>query len=182
MATKAQGIEVAMLENALLQALQEAITPSRISTDQTTLNVLARDALHPGRMPGWTVTQPLCVVRPEHTSEVATVIRLANTYGIPVIPVGGGSGLMGGAASIVPGVVLDLRGLQEIHIRPADRMADVGAGATIQALNQAAAPYGLMCAHDPWTVAVATVGGRLAPIVLAIWEGNMAPWGTRCWG
>ena len=88
-----------MLENALLQALQEAITPSRVYTDHKTLSILARDALHPGRMPGWTVAEPLCVVRPEHTSEVAAVVRLANTHGVPVIPVGGGSGLMGGAAS-----------------------------------------------------------------------------------
>src|SRR6266478_2112383 len=105
-----------MSENALLQALQEAVPPSKVYTDHNTLNILARDALHPGRMPGWTVAQPLCVVRPEHAAEVAAVVRLANTYGIPVIPVGGGSGLMGGAASIVPGVVLDLRGLQELHI------------------------------------------------------------------
>src|SRR5215831_17432348 len=147
-----------MLENALLQALQKAITPSRIYTDHMTLNLLARDALHPGRMPGWAVTQPLCVVRPEHTSEVAAVVCLANTYGIPVIPVGGGSGLMGGAASIVPGVVLDLRGLQEIHIRPADRMADVSARLTIRPWYHPAGADGLMCRNVPWTVAVATIG------------------------
>jgi len=115
-----------MSENALLQALQEAVPASKVYTDPNTLNVLARDALHPGRMPGWTVAEPLCVVRPEHTAEVAAVVRLASTHGVPVIPIGGGSGLMGGAASLVPGLVLDLRGLQEIHVRPADRMADVG--------------------------------------------------------
>ena len=89
---------------------------------------------------------------------------------------------MGGAASLVPGLVLDLRGLQEIHVRPADRMADVGAGVTIQALNQAAAPHGLMCGHDPWTVAVATVGGTIGTNSLGYLGENMAPWGTRCWG
>ena len=57
-----------MSENALLQALQEAVTASKVYTDHNTLNVLARDALHPGRMPGWTVAEPLCVVRPEHTA------------------------------------------------------------------------------------------------------------------
>src|SRR5262245_2731994 len=133
-----------MSENVLLTALHAAISPARVYTDAPTLDVLARDALHPGRLPGWTVVQPLCVVRPEHTAEVAAVIRLATAHRIPVIPIGGGSGLMGGAASVVPGLVLDLRGLRGIHIRPADRMADVGAGATIQALNEAAAPHGLM--------------------------------------
>ena len=138
-----------MSANALLPALQEAVSPSRIYTDHNTLDILARDALHPGRMPGWTVAEPLCVVRPEHTTEVAAAVRLAYTHGVPVIPIGGGSGLMGGAASLVPGLVLDLRGLQAIQVRAADRMADVGAGMTLEALNQAAAPHGLMLPREP---------------------------------
>jgi FAD/FMN-containing dehydrogenase len=171
-----------MSQNALLQALQEAVTVSKVYTDHNTLNVLARDALHPGRMPGWTVAEPLCVVRPEHTAEVAAVVRLASTHGVPVIPIGGGSGLMGGAASLVPGVVLDLRGLQEIHVRPADRMVDVGTGVTIQALNQAAAPHGLMCGHDPWTVAVATVGGTIGTNSLGYLGGKYGAMGDQVLG
>jgi alkyldihydroxyacetonephosphate synthase len=171
-----------MSENALLKALHETIAPARVYTDQQTLGVLARDALHPGRLPGWTVAEPLCVVRPEHTAEVAAVIRFATTHRIPVFPVGGGSGLMGGAASVVPGLVLDLRGLQDIHIRPADRMADAGAGVTIQALNQAAAPHGLMCAHDPWTVAVATVGGTIGTNSLGYLGGKYGAMGDQVLG
>ncbi len=171
-----------MSENALLKALHETIAPARVYTDQQTLSVLARDALHPGRLPGWSVAQPLCVVRPEHTAEVAAVLRFATTHRIPVIPVGGGSGLMGGAASVVPGLVLDLRGLQAIHIRPADRMADAGAGVTIQALNQAAAPHGLMCAHDPWTVAVATVGGTIGTNSLGYLGGKYGAMGDQVLG
>jgi FAD/FMN-containing dehydrogenase len=171
-----------MSENALLQALQEAMPPSKVSIDHNTLNVLARDALHPGRMPGWRVAEPLCVVRPEHTAEVAVVVRLASMHGVPVIPIGGGSGLMGGAASLVPGLVLDLRGLQEIHVRPADRMADVGAGVTIQALNQAAALHGLMCGHDPWTVAVATVGGTISTNSLGYLGGKYGAMGDQVLG
>src|SRR5262249_45197184 len=171
--------EAPMSENALLKALYETIAPARVYTDQQTLSVLARDALHPGRLPGWSVAQPLCVVRPEHTAEVAAVIRFATLHRLPIIPVGGGSGLMGGAASVVPGLVLDLRGLQEIHIRPADRMAEAGAGVTIQALNQAAAPHGLMCAHDPWTVAVATVGGTIGTNSLGYLGGKYGAMGDQ---
>ena len=36
------------------------------------------------------------------------MVRLANVRRVPVIPLGGGSGLMGGATSVTPGVVLDL--------------------------------------------------------------------------
>lgn len=171
-----------MSDNALLTALYETIPPTRVYTDAQTLGVLARDALHPGRLPGWSVVEPLCVVRPEETAEVAAVMRFASTHRIPVIPIGGGSGLMGGAASVVPGLVLDLRGLQDIHMRPADRMADVGAGVTLQALNQAAAPHGLMCAHDPWTVAVATVGGTISTNSLGYLGGKYGAMGDQVLG
>jgi alkyldihydroxyacetonephosphate synthase len=89
---------------------------------------------------------------------------------------------MGGAASIVTGVVLDLRQLQEIRIRPADRMADVGAGVTLAMLNQAAASHGLMCAHDPWTVAVATVGGTISTNSLGYLGGKYGSMGAQVLG
>jgi FAD/FMN-containing dehydrogenase len=172
-----------MGEDAIVSALREAIGAPAVCTDRDILLLLARDALHPERFAETgQIVQPLCVVRAQHTQAVATVLRLANVYNTPVIPVGGGSGLMGGAASVTPGVVLDLRQLQEIHIRPADRMADVGAGVTIAALNQAAATHGLMCGHDPWTVAVATVGGTLSTNSLGYLGGKYGAMGYQALG
>ncbi len=109
-------------------------------------------------------------------------MHLANTHRVPVVPMGGGSGLMGGAASIVAGLLLDLRGFKAIHIRPTDRMADVGAGVTIRELNQAAAPYGLMCGHDPWTVAVATIGGTIGTNGLGYLGGKYGAMGDQVLG
>lgn len=172
-----------MSEDMIVQALREAIDPAAIYTDHDTLALLARDALHPERFPAGTkVVRPLCVVRPYTTPEVAAVLRLANAYTRPVIPMGGGSGLMGGAASIIPGIVLDLRQLHTIQIKPADRMADVGAGVTIKALNQAAAEHGLMCGHDPWTVAVATIGGTLSTNGLGYLGGKYGAMGDQVLG
>jgi alkyldihydroxyacetonephosphate synthase len=89
---------------------------------------------------------------------------------------------MGGAASTVPGIVLDLRGLQHITIRAADRAAEVGAGVTMHTLNRAAAPYGLMCGHDPWTVAVATVGGTIGTNSLGYLGGKYGAMGDQVLG
>jgi alkyldihydroxyacetonephosphate synthase len=61
-------------------------------------------------------------------------------------------------------------------------MADVGAGVTIQALNQAAARHGLMCAHDPWTVAVATVGGTIGTNSLGYLGGKYGAMGDQVLG
>jgi FAD/FMN-containing dehydrogenase len=171
------------MSNTILQALHSVIDASRVCTDQNTRRFLARDALHPQRLPpAAAAVEPLCVVRPESTAEVAAVVQVANTYRTPVIPMGGGSGLMGGAASLVPGIVLDLGGLQEITIRPADRMAEVGAGVTMNDLNRAAAPHGLMCGHDPWTVAVATVGGTIGTNSLGYLGGKYGAMGDQVLG
>ena len=167
----------------VLNALMASLGPSRIRTDDASLTLLACDAMHPSRLPvGTESAQPLCVVSPQSTAEVQEAVRLANTHRVPVIPLGGGSGLMGGAASVTPGVVLDLCRLTAVRIRPADRMAEAGAGATIAALNAAAKPHGLMCGHDPWTVSVATVGGTIATNSLGYLGGKYGAMGDQVLG
>ena len=172
-----------MAKGMIVQALCEAIDPQVVCTDADTLDLLARDALHTERLPpGVEMAQPVCVVQPHTAEQVAAVLRVANETPCPVIPIGGGSGLMGGAASIIPGIVVDLRRLDHLHIRAADRMADVGAGITINALNQAAAKHGLMCGHDPWTVAVATVGGTISTNSLGYLGGKYGAMGDQVLG
>ena len=46
---------------------------------------------------GWEATLPQAVVRPKTTEEVSQVLRLCNEHGVPVIPYGGGSGVLAGA-------------------------------------------------------------------------------------
>ncbi len=171
-----------MSEDEIVQRLHEAIEPTMICTDIDTRAFMARDALNPSRLPAGEPAQPVCVVRPQSTADVASILCVANATGCPVIPVGGGSGLMGGASSVIPGIVLDLRQLQDIEIRAADRMADVGAGVTIKALNEAAAPHGLVCGHDPWTVAVATVGGTISTNSLGYLGGKYGAMGDQVYG
>ena len=172
-----------MARETIVQALREAIDPEVVSTDADTLDLLARDALHPERLPPEAkVAEPVCVVQPRTTEQVAAVLHIAHEALCPVIPIGGGSGLMGGAASIIPGIVIDLRGLDHLSIRVADRMADAGAGITINALNAAAAKHGLMCGHDPWTVAVATVGGTISTNSLGYLGGKYGAMGDQVLG
>ena len=167
----------------MLEAITALLGRSRIRTDEASLSLLAGDALHPSRLPAGTgPARPLCVVDPRSTVEVQEVVRLANTYRVPVIPLGGGSGLMGGASSVTPAVVLDLCRLSEVCIRPEDRMAEAGAGATIAALNASAEPHGLICGHDPWTVSVATVGGTIATNSLGYLGGKYGSMGDQVLG
>ena len=92
--------------NPVVNRLATVVDPARISTDAENLDELSWDALsegrlHPRRQPE--LAAPLCVVTPLGTEEVQRVVRFANAEGVPIVPFGGGSGLMGGALSIRPG-------------------------------------------------------------------------------
>lgn len=89
------------------------------------------------------VTQPLCVVRPANRDEVAAVLRLANAWRVPVVPVSGNTGLVGGTAA-QGAVMLSLERMTAIReIRPQARVAVVEAGVVLARLQEAAEDLGL---------------------------------------
>ena len=74
---------------------------------------------------------PLAVVTPASASDVATALRICNEHGTPVLPFGGGSGVVGGVASRADGVVIStaaLSGLRELNRD--DLLATFGAAFT----------------------------------------------------
>jgi alkyldihydroxyacetonephosphate synthase len=94
---------------------------------------------------------------------VQRVVRFANQERAPIVPFGGGSGLMGGALSIRPCIVLALRGMNRIiEIDGEARSARAEAGVVLEALDQELAKAGYILGHDPWTVPVATLGGAIS--------------------
>jgi len=148
------------------EKLSKLIDSERISTDRQSLDELSWDAwsagrFHPGHQPE--LASPLCAVAPLSTEEVQRIVRFANEEKLPIIPFGGGSGLMGGAMSICEGLVLDLRRLNRIiQIDTASRSVRVQAGAVLEAVDLAVNTVGFILGHDPWTVPVATVGGAIS--------------------
>jgi alkyldihydroxyacetonephosphate synthase len=149
-----------------VKALSVIIAPERISSDPRHLDELSWDALsegrlHPLRRPA--TAAPLCAVAPVSTEEIRQIVLYANGEKIPLIPYGGGSGLMGGALSIRPGIVLDLRRMDKvIEIDAPARSARVQAGTVLEALDKKLNEVGFILGHDPWTVPVATVGGAIS--------------------
>ena len=70
---------------------------------------------------------------------------------------------MGGALSICPGLVIDLRRMRSIlHIDAESRSARVQAGAVLEDVDLALNPAGFILGHDPGTVPVATIGGAIS--------------------
>ncbi len=105
---------------------------------------------------------PHVVVFPQDTTQVAEVVRIAETHGVPIVPRGAGTGLTAGASPTVGGIVLVTTALDTIEIDADNRTAWVGAGVINLDLSRAAGPYGLYFAPDPSSQSACTVGGNVA--------------------
>ena len=120
------------LPGALIDSLTKALGAENVLTDPYDLDRYSGDALSPSRAFGAEDSfERLAdvVARPASTEEVAAVLRLANETKTPVIPYGGGTGVMGGTVPAVGGIVLDLQRMNKIlAINPTDMTAEVEAG------------------------------------------------------
>jgi len=86
---------------------------------------------------------PLAVVRPSSTAEVSAVMRAAAGAGVPVVPISGNTGLVGGTMT-TGGLMVSLERLNRIReIRPDSRLVIAEAGVVVQAIHDAAAERGL---------------------------------------
>jgi FAD/FMN-containing dehydrogenase len=127
---------------------------------------LSFDAIDPGRLMARAnviESRVDVVVRPADTQQVAQVVRLANEERVPVVPYGGGTGVMGAVIPLSGGIAVDLRRMDHVlEIRREDRLAVVQPGVVLTDLDGIAKHHGLQLGHDPWSVPIATVGGAVS--------------------
>jgi len=106
---------------------------------------------------------PDVVAWPADAEQVAAVVKFAAGREIPVVPVGGGSGICGGAVPVRGGIALDLKRLTApLRIDLPARTALVGAGLNGQRLAELLDAQGATLGHHPSSIYAATVGGWLA--------------------
>lgn len=87
--------------------------------------------------------RPLAVVRPGSTAEVAACVRVAAAQGVPVVPIGGNTGLVGGTMT-EGGLMVSLERMNRIRdLRPDARLVVAEAGVILQRLHEAAEEKGL---------------------------------------
>jgi FAD/FMN-containing dehydrogenase len=107
--------------------------------------------------------KPLAVVRPGTTDEVVAVVRACAEAGVPLVPQGGNTGLVGAGVPQDGEVVLSLRRLDQIGpIDVSGRTMVAGAGATLADLQRAARAVGLEVGIDFAARDTATIGGIAA--------------------
>jgi FAD/FMN-containing dehydrogenase len=149
-------------EPQLIERLRTLVGEDGIETHPDMLRFFAEDAVRGRGGLGETETLPFAIVRPPDARQVANLLALCSNAGVPVVPYGAGTGLMGGARTVRPGIVLDTVRLRKVEVQPADRVVWAGAGSVLADVDAELRKHGLCLGHDPWTFPVATVGGTLS--------------------
>jgi glycolate oxidase len=106
--------------------------------------------------------EPAFVVRPGSTAEVAAVLRVAGSRGLPVTARGSGTGLSGAAVPRRGGLVVSFERMNRIlEIDDGNNVAVVQPGVTLAGLDAAAAQAGLVYPVFPGEMS-ASLGGTIA--------------------
>ena len=170
----------------VISALHEQFGPERVLTQPEQLVAFTRDALRPHR--GFAdmaslEQRPLAVVQPESTADVVHLVAFARQHRISLTPYGGGSGLMGGALSVRPGIVVDMKRMDRmLEISQQSLTVRVQSGRRLRPLGEQLAAHGLMLGHDPWSISVATVGGAIGTHGLGYLGGRYGSIGAQVLG
>jgi len=155
-----------MIDTTIIDTLVKIVGTEHVLSNPYDLDRYSGDALTPFRAFG--AEQAFerladVVVRPCSAQEVSEIVSLANLHATPVIPYGGGTGVMGSVLPVRGGIILDLKRLNQIiEVNPQDLTAVVEAGVVLEDLVTALAEQGLMPGHDPYSVPIATIAGTIS--------------------
>jgi glycolate oxidase len=106
---------------------------------------------------------PDLVVLPRSASEVLAVVRRCLEAGVPIIPRGSGTGLIGGATAPQGGVMIGVNRMDRIlEVDLPNRYAVVEPGVINLALTRAVEARGYVFAPDPSSQMVSSIGGNAA--------------------
>jgi glycolate oxidase len=105
---------------------------------------------------------PTLVIKPNSTSEIQSIIKLANEETIPVTPQGARTGLSGASHPVQAGIALSLEGMNSIiEIDEDNLMATVEPGVLISEVHEATEALGLYDPPDPGQES-GTIGGNIS--------------------
>lgn len=141
-----------------LAALEQGLGSDVVSTDPADLDAHALDwQTDPAE-----AVRPLALLRPRDTAGTAAAVRLCAGHGLALTVQGGLSGLAGGAVPVAGGVALSLERMNRIlEIDPVGATMTVECGATLQAVQAAAAAEGMFFPLDLGARGTCRIGGNI---------------------
>jgi FAD/FMN-containing dehydrogenase len=152
-----KAAELAVDRSAFLAALVDLLGASEVQQGEA---VASR---HFTDWSGTTPVRPLALVRPRSTAQVAAVLALCHAHRVPVVPQGGLTGLAGAAVPCAGGIALSLERMNAIEaVEARAGTITCQAGATVQAVQEAAVAVGLQLGVDWGARGSAQVGGGIA--------------------
>ncbi len=106
---------------------------------------------------------PDLVVLPETTAEVQSIVRIAASRKIPLIPKGGGSNRTGMLVPIHGGIVVDtIRMRKVVEVSTPNLYVTVQPGLTLKELDAHLERFGLVLTQEQGSYKIATVGGSIS--------------------
>ena len=140
-----------------IQSFKEIIGQQYVYTDEETLQPYGHDETED------LFYAPEVVLKPKTAQEIAAIIKICNTYKIPVTPRGAGTGLSGGALPHLGGVVLSTERLNTIlHIDEQNLQITTEPGVITEVLQNAVKEKGLFYPPDPSSKGSCFIGGNIA--------------------
>ena len=154
------------LSNAFLKDVGKVVGSEDLNTSEAELTAHARDFwplfqiwFLKGKIPAL----PEAVVYPESTQEVAKIVRLSAKHNVPLVPYGGGTGVLGGAIPLFGGLVVDLKKMNKIlEVNDKSLLVKVQTGINGWRYEEALNSLGYTGGHIPQSMPSSTVGGWIA--------------------
>lgn len=142
----------------LIEQLAQVVGQAGVLQDSADLGTYGSD-----RCRGPWSASPSVVVLPATAQQVCDVVRLVAAAKGAIVPSGGRTGLCGGATATSGEVVLSLERMRRIDpVDVAARVVRCEAGATVEAVQLAAAAHGLIYPVDFAAKGSAQIGGSIA--------------------
>lgn len=160
--------------DTLVEKLSGIVGADKVRTDEDSLENFGKD---------WTKIyppKPTAIVFPKTTEQVADIVKLANEFGIALVPSGGRTGLSAGAVAANGEVVVSFDYMNQItDFNPVDRTAKCGAGVITEQLQTFAEDNDLFYPVDFASAGSSQIGGNISTNAGGI---KVIRWGmTRDW-
>lgn len=146
----------AKLPAAAQRALVGALGATRVQLDPAILELYASDE-------GPRRCTPLAVAFPTQHEDVVALMQVANTFGLPIVARGGGSGNVGGALPTPGSIVVSFECMRRVlEFSPGERIMVVETGVPTAEIDQLARTHDLFYPPDPGSAPYCRIGGNIA--------------------